>query len=267
MEIAGIEISHPEKLIFPQAKITKLQMVEYYESVAEEMLPFLKNRPLTLHRFPDGIDKDGFYQKKAADYFPKFIKTIKVKTEEGHNTQIICNSKKSLIYLANQGTLGFHIWLSKKDKLYKPDKVVFDLDPSKNDFEKVKKAAKFTGDFLRRKNKEPQLMTSGKSGFHIYYSIRRTKTFDELRPELKELAEELAAQHTEVFTTSVRKNKREGKVFIDYLRNAYAQTSVCPYSLRPTKTAGVAMPIEWGELKNIKAANQYNIKNVFNAEK
>ncbi|WP_084426517.1 non-homologous end-joining DNA ligase [Aequorivita capsosiphonis] len=267
MKIAGIEISHADKLIFPSAKITKLQMVQYYESVAEEMLPFMKDRPLTLHRFPDGINADGFYHKKAADYFPDFIKTIKVKTEGGTNTQILCNSKKSLIYLANQGTVGFHIWLSKKDKLYKPDKVVFDLDPSTNDFEKVKEAAKITGDFLRKKNKDPQLMTSGKKGFHVYYSIKRTKTFDELRPLLKDLAEELESQNPDIFTTAIRKDKRNDKVFIDYLRNAYAQTSVCPYSLRPTKNAGVATPIEWDELKNTKRAAQYNLENILKENK
>lgn len=264
MKIAGIEISNPGKLIFPDAGITKLEMVQYYEKVAKRMLPFLKDRPLTLHRFPDGIDADGFYQKNGSDYFPDFIKTVKVKTEAGENTQILCNSKKSLIYLVNQGTVEFHIWLSKKDKLQKPDKVVFDLDPPENSFEKVKEAAKITGDFLREKGKDPDLMTTGKKGFHVWYAIRRTKTFDELRPALREWAEELKTQNPDLFTTSVRKDKRKGKVFIDYLRNAYGQTSVCPYSLRPNEVAGVAMPLAWKDLKNIKSADQITIMNRFN---
>lgn len=261
MKIADVEISHPEKLIFPKAKITKLQMVEYYDKIAEEMLPYLKNRPLTLQRFPDGIEKIGFYQKSISDYFPDYIQTIKIKTEDGENTQIICNSRKTLIYLANQGTVSFHTWLSSKDKLDKPDKVVFDLDPPENSFDRVKEGAKITGNFLRKKGIEPNLMTTGQNGLHIWYKIRRTKTFDELKPILKEMAQELEKQHPNLFTTELRKNKRDNKIFIDYLRNEYAQTSVCPYSLRPNEDAGIATPIEWNDLKNLKSAHQFNLKN------
>ena len=262
MKRYGIEITHPDKVIFPEINATKLDMINYYEKVSKQMLPYLKNRPLTLHRFPDGIHTDGFYQKKAAEYFPDFVQRVKIETEDGHITQVICNTKKSLLYLANQGTVGFHIWLSKKDKLYKPDKVVFDLDPAENSFKKVKEAAKKTKEFLERNEKDPQLMTSGKSGFHVWYTVRRTKTFDNLRPQIKELAEVLENEHPDLFTTAVRKDKREGKVFIDYLRNAYAQTSVCPYSLRPTENAGVATPIAWNELSSIKKANQYHLGNI-----
>lgn len=264
MKIAGLTISNPEKVLFPGAKITKLDIIRHYEDVADKMLPFLKDRPLTLHRFPDGINGDGFYQKNAADYFPKFIKRITVKTEEGENTQIICNTMKSLIYLANQGTISFHIWLSKIDKIEKPDKVVFDLDPSKDSFIKLKEAAEITRRFLQKKGKNPALMTTGQNGLHVWYTMRRTKTYDELRPELKEWAVELESENPDLFTTAVRKNKREGKIFIDYLRNAYAQTSVCPYSLRPNKSAGIAMPIEWKDLKNITRADQFSLKSLNN---
>lgn len=261
MKIAGINISHPDKLIVPSAKITKLEMVNYYENVADKMLPYLKDRVLTLHRFPDGIDTEGFYQKKAPDYYPGFIKTVEVKTEEGSNKQVICNSKKSLIYLVNQGTVGFHIWLSKIDKLEKPDKIVFDLDPAENTFGQVKEAAHITADFLRKRNIEPQLLTTGQNGVHIWYHIRRTKTFDELRPELKQMSEELESQNPELFTTAIRKNQRKGKIFIDYLRNAYAQTSVCPFSLRPNENAGIATPLEWKDLKALKSAHQFSLRN------
>lgn len=260
MKISGIDISHPEKIIFPKLGITKLDMINYYEKAADKMLPYLKDRPLTLHRFPSGIDSSGFYQKNVSDHFPDFIKTVEIKTEEGTNTQVICNSKKTLLYLANQGTVSFHIWLSKKDKLYKPDKVVFDLDPSENSFDIVKKAAKITGDFLRKKNKDPQLMTSGKHGFHVWYSQIRTKTFDELKPQLKELAQELESENPDMFTTEIRKNKRENKIFIDYLRNSYAQTSVCPYSLRANEFAGIATPISWNELDKLKSAHDFNFE-------
>lgn len=259
MKIAGVEISHPDKIIFPKEKITKLQMVQYYKEVADVMLPFMKNRPLTLHRFPNGVNEDGFYQKSASEYFPDFIKTVQVKTEEGSNSQILCNTKKTLIYLANQGTVAFHIWLSKKDMLYKPDKVVFDLDPTNNSFEEVKEAAKLVGAYFRKKGKDPRLVTTGQHGLHVWYSIRRSQTFDELRETVKGDALVLEKKYPKLFTTAIRKNKREGKIFLDYLRNSYAQTSVCPYSLRANDSASIAMPISWERLDRLKSPDYFTL--------
>ena len=267
MKVAGVEISNADKIIFPKKKITKGDMVYYYERIAPLMLPYLKNRPLTLHRFPGGISESGFYQKNASDYFPNFIKTVEIDTEEGTNTQVICNDAKTLVYLANQGTVAFHIWLSKKDKLRQPDKVIFDLDPSEDDFSKIKEGAKVLRSLLQKKNIDPSLMTSGKSGLHLYYKIRRGKEFDKVKEIAREIAEEAENQEPDLFTTQVRKDKRKGKIFLDYLRNAYAQTAVCPYSLRATEEAGVATPIEWAELSRIKSASQYNIENIFQRTK
>lgn len=263
MKIEEVEISNPDKLIFQDKEITKLDMVKYYDKVSDRMLPFLKDRPLTLQRFPDGIDTDGFYQKNAGEYFPDYIETVSIKTEEGTNTQVICNNKKSLIYLANQGTVTFHIWLAKKDDLYMPDKVVFDLDPPKDSFEKVKDAAEKIGEFLRKEGKEPKLMTTGKSGFHVWYPVRRDKNFDDRREEVKALANKMEEKHPDILTTATRKNKRENKVFVDYLRNAYGQTSVCPYSLRPIQSCGVATPLDWEELSKIEKPDQYTLANLF----
>lgn len=262
MKIAGIEITHPDKIIFAKAKITKGDMAQYYEKIADRMLPFLKDRPLTLHRFPDGINKEGFYQKNAADYFPGFVKTVKIKTGEGQNTQVYCNTTKSLLYLVNQGTVGFHIWLARRDKLHKPDKVILDLDPPSGGFEKVKKAAQIVGDYFREKGEKPNLMTTGQNGFHVWYSVRRTKTFDQIREALRSHADKLAEAHPDLLTTSVRIDGREGKVFIDYLRNAYGQTAVCPWSLRPNTAAGVAKPITWKELGKIESADAFTWKSV-----
>ena len=261
MKITNVEISHPEKILFPQKKISKGQMAEYYESIAEKMLPYLKDRPLSLVRYPSGIKKQGFFQKNAAEYFPDYIKRVEIETEDGINTQVICNNKKSLVYLANQNTVEFHIWLSKKDKLRKPDKVVFDLDPPKNSFDRVKEGAGILKEYLSQKNFDPHLMTTGKNGLHVYYSIRRGKDFDDVKEEVREYAEELVQLHPELFTTKIRKNQREDKIFLDYLRNEYAQTSVCPYSLRANETAGIATPLEWKELEGLKAADAFNYQN------
>lgn len=263
MKTAGIEISHPEKVIFPNKNITKGDMVSYYERIAPLMLPFLKDRPLTLQRFPGGINETGFYQKNAADYFPDFIETVEIETEEGTNTQVICNDAPSLVYLANQGTVVFHTWLSRKDKLREPDKVVFDLDPPDNSFTEVKKAALVMRDFLNEKGIDPSLMTSGKSGLHLYFTRRRGRDFDTVKEEVRSLAEEAAKLHPQLLTTKIRKNQREGKIFVDYLRNAYAQTAVCPYSLRATEEAGIATPVDWKELSKLKSSSHYNIENIF----
>ncbi|SDG68077.1 non-homologous end-joining DNA ligase [Psychroflexus sediminis] len=263
MKIEEIDISHPDKPIFPDSEINKLDLVRYYEKIADKMLPYLKDRPLTLQRFPDGIDSDGFYQKNSADYFPDFIESISIETKEGRNTQVICNDKKTLIYLANQGVITFHIWLSKKEDLHTPDKVIFDLDPPKDAFEKVKEATQKIGDFLQKEGKNPHVMTTGKSGFHVWYDIRRTKDFDERREEAKSLAKNMKEKHPEILTTATRKDNRDNKVFIDYLRNAYGQTSVCPYSLRPIPSAGVATPLDWEELSKIEKPDQYSFSNIF----
>lgn len=263
MEIESVEISHPDKIIFPKKKITKADMAAYYEKVADHMLPYLKDRPLTLQRFPDGIKESGFYQKSIADYFPEYIKTVEVETEEGSNTQIICNDKKSLLYLVNQGTVSIHIWLSRKDKLRQPDKVVFDLDPPEDSFDKVKEAAKVLKSYLKKHKKEPQLMTTGQSGLHLYYPIRRGKDFDEIKKEARKVAEEVTRLRPDLLTTKIRKDQREGKIFVDYLRNAYAQTVVCPFSLRPNEEAGIATPIEWEELSKLESASFYNLDNIF----
>lgn len=263
MEAGHLEISHPEKIIFPKKKITKVQMAEYYEKISQKMLPFLKDRPLTLHRFPNGIDQGGFYQKNASDYFPDFIKRVEIETEEGVNTQIICNNKESLLYLVNQNTVAFHIWLSRKDKIRQPDKVVFDLDPPQDSFDKVKEAAKVLRNFLKKRKKDPRLYTTGQAGLHLTYDIRRGKEFEEVKKEVRNIAEEVTNLRPDLLTTKIRKEQREGKIFLDYLRNAYAQTAVCPFSLRPNEAAGVATPLAWKELSALKSADTYNYSNIF----
>lgn len=253
--LSGVEITHPDKLMYPEKNITKLDVVKYYQGISDKILPYLKDRPLTLQRFPDGVEKDGFYQKSASDYFPSFVKTEKIETENGSNLQVVCNTKRTLIYLVNQGVISFHIWTSKIDMLQKPDKIIFDLDPSGSNFEEVKDAAVIVKKFLLKRGVEPQLMTTGQSGLHVWYKIRRTKTFDEVREEVKLYAQRLEEQNPKLLTTAIRKDSRNGKIFADYLRNSYAQTAICPYSLRPNKVAGIATPLAWSDLKKLKSSD------------
>ena len=264
MEISGVKISHPDKVIFAELGITKGEMVVYYEKISEYILPHIKNRPLTLHRFPDGINEDSFHQKNVFDYFPEYIPRVEISTENGEKIQFYCDSVQALIYFANQGSVSFHTWLARQDRLNEPDKIVYDLDPTdKADFSKVKEAASIIESFLRKKGKKPQLMTTGKSGLHVWHPAQRVKTFKERYGDIKSMANELAEMHPDLLTTAHRIEDRGDRIFVDYLRNAYGQTSICPYSLRANSSAGVATPIDWAELPNIQSSDHYNYKNIF----
>ena len=263
MKIEGITISNPGKMLFPEKGITKGDLVAYYDKIAQYMLPYLKNRPITLQRFPDGIHKPGFFQKHAQDYFPDYIERIDVKTKDGRAEEILINNKKSLIYLANQSAITFHTWLSSKGSLEFPDKVIFDLDPSDRDFGKLKKGARLLKKALEDRGIHPSLITSGKKGLHIFYTIRPEKEFDLVRKEALELAESLVKASPGLFTLEIRKKKRGDRIFLDTLRNGYGQTGVCPFSLRPIESAGVATPLEWKELGKISAGDHYTFNNIF----
>lgn len=262
MKIAGIEISHPEKIYFPKSGITKQDVLEYYFSVSDKILDFLKDRPLTLRRFPEGVESKGFYQKQIPDYFPDFIKRVSIQTRDKTIEQVYCNDKKTLIYLVNQGTISFHPWLSKKDNLNIPDTVIFDLDPPGDDFERVKEAAQIIRKFLKDRNIRPKIMTTGKSGLHLYYSVSGKQNFDQIREKARDFSQILEEKHQELLTTALKKDKRGNKIFIDYLRNSYGQTSVCPYSLRSNENAGIAHPVSWNKLEDLKASDAYNLKDL-----
>lgn len=262
----SVDIKNRDKIYFPGKKLTKGDIIDYYDKIADYLLPFLKDRPLTLSRFPDGIDEDGFYQKKVSDYFPEWIEVVEVSKKEGGSiSQVICNNKATLIYLVNQGTISFHPWLSTTTDLNKPNKLVFDLDPPQGDFDLVLKAAKFLRSLL-----EDQLglnafvMTTGSEGLHVLCPLRVKKGFDEVRSFASDVAEYMTHEQPDAFTVATRKEKRDGRLFIDYLRNGYGQTSIPPYSLRALEGAPVATPLDWGELDKERLTSQsYHIKNIF----
>ncbi len=263
MKIEGIEITHPDALVFPGARITKGGLARYYDRIAIYMLPYLKDRPVSLQRFPKGIDHPGFFQKHAQDYFPDFIDRIPVKTKAGSAVEILVNHKKSLLYLVNLSVVTFHTWLSRKGALEYPDKVIFDLDPSNGDFDTLKRGALLVREMLAGKDIDARLMTTGKKGVHLYYPICPERPFDEVRARIRAWAEVLVEKHPDLFTLEIRKKKRGNKIFLDLLRNAYAQTGVCPYSLRPNHNAGVATPLECSELSRLNSGDQYTYHTIF----
>lgn len=261
-----IELKNGDKIFFPESEITKGDLIDYYEKASDFILPYLTDRPLSLNRYPDGIQKEGFYQKKVSDYFPDWIDTAKVKKKEGGtNHQVVCNKKGTLVYLTNQGTISFHPWLSTTADLNKPDKLVFDLDPPDSDFQIVIKGAKALHSLLEEElGLNTFVMTTGSKGLHVVCPVKPEKDFDEVHTFAKNVAEHIAEKNSDSFTTKNRKDQREGRLFIDYMRNAYAQTSIPPFSVRAREGAPIATPLDWDELNNSDLTSQtYTIKIIF----
>lgn len=259
-------VSNTDKMFFPKEKFTKGDLINYYEKIAPVMLPYIKERLITMVRFPDGIEGKQFYQKGAPDYFPKWIKTKKIENRDGSTTNyVIANDQPTLVYLANQASVTPHIWLSKRDKPDKPDRMIIDIDPEVDDFEKVKTTALKFRKILEEDLGLPTfIMTTGSRGLHITIPLKRTRTFDQVREFAQSVANLMEKENPDLVTTAARKNKREGKIFLDVGRNAFGQTGVTPYAVRPIEGAPVATPLKWEELKDIPSAREFNIKTIFN---
>lgn len=261
-----VELSSLEKVLFPDDGITKGDLIDYYRRIAETMLPYLEERPLSMERFPDGLDGSSFYQKEIPDYFPDWIDrtAIDVKGEKTTQQQVVCNNGATLVYLANQACLTPHVWLSQVDRLDHPDRLIFDLDPPGADFEPVRRAAQALRDILEEVELSSFVMTTGSQGLHVVVPLDRQAEFDAVRSFARELVEQLATRAPQQLTTAVRKEKRDDRVFLDYLRNAYGQTAVPPYAVRAKAGAPVATPLAWEELGNSELhAQSYTIHNIF----
>ena len=243
-----VEVSRPDKVIFDDAAVTKLDLATYYRDVADVMLPHLEGRIVTLQRFPDGVAESGFYQKEVSDHFPAWIERVEVETSDGSQDQVVITSAADLVYLADQGTVTFHRWLSKASDMRRPDLLVFDLDPSGDEPPAARRAAVLTKDLLDELGVPSGVMATGSKGFHVAIPIVPDADFDRAREVARALATRLAEAHPDELTVATRKVKRHGRVFVDYLRMAYAQTAATPYSVRPRPGAPVAHPLDWDEL-------------------
>jgi bifunctional non-homologous end joining protein LigD len=252
LEVGGreVEISRPDKVLFPGEGLTKLDLAEYYAGVGEVAIPHLLDRAVTMHRFPDGIEEEGFYQKEAPDYFPDWIRRERLSKEDGEVEHVVCEEPACLVYLANQGCITPHISLSRADAPEYPDRLVFDLDPPGDDPDvgRLHDSAREVRALLADLDLDSFLMTTGSRGYHIVVPLDRSADFDAARDFARRLAEELATRHPERLTAEQRKAKRGNRVFVDYLRNSYAQTTVTPYAVRALPGAPVATPLDWDEL-------------------
>jgi bifunctional non-homologous end joining protein LigD len=246
-----IEISSPGKPLFPRAGVTKLDLANYYAAVGATMVPYVRDRPITIHSFPGGVEKQGIYIKSAPKHFPDWIERATLPKRGGTVTHVLVNEPATLVYLAGQNCITPHIHLSKADKPDQPDRVIFDLDPPEGSgFADVRAAARDLGELLRDRGFATYTMVTGSKGVHVVIPIRRGPHFAEVYQWAKAIGLELADASPRKLTLEFLKDNREGRIYVDVRRNAYAQHAVAPYAVRPRETAPVALPIRWEELSD-----------------
>ena len=245
-----IETSNEHKVLFPDDGVTKGELIGYYHEAASVMVPHLKGRPLTVQRFPDGIAKNGFYQKDASKYLPDWIHTQKLPKDKGHVNHVICDNPATLVYLANQAAITLHTGTSRVDRIEQPDQLIFDLDPPEDAFRSAQEAAELLSVLLEEVGLPWFAKTTGGKGLHIVVPMRRGWHYPEVRAFAEDSARVLALRSPQRLTTEVRRVKRAGRLYIDVARNGYGAHAVAPYSVRPSPGAPVSTPLFPDELLN-----------------
>ena len=248
--VAGIAITHPERVVYPDDAISKLELVRYYERVADLMMPHLKNRPLALLRAPDGINGETFFQKSFKSHVPPHVKT---RTLPDGTDVIYIGTAKGLISLAQFGAVEIHPWGAALTNVEKPDQLIWDLDPDKTvPWREILGAALLLRDFLAERGLETRVKTSGGKGLHVVLHLKRMHGWEVLKPFAKAVAAAVAEQNTGRFTINSSFAKRGGKIYIDWLRNGRGATCIAPWGARARPGAPVSMPLDWEDLATLE---------------
>jgi bifunctional non-homologous end joining protein LigD len=263
-EIGGkpVKLSNLSKPYWPKEGYTKGDMIAYYRSIAAHILPYLQNRPISLHRFPDGIEGKSFFQKDF-DNTPEWVKTVKVESEsQGAIDYLVCEDEAHLVYMANLGSIELHPWNSNLDDLDKPDYLVIDLDPDVRPFEQVIQTALVVREVVDEIHAPAFPKTSGQSGMHIYIPLGGKYSYEQAR-QFTHLVCQLINRRLPDLTTLERSPiKRDGKIYLDYLQNRRGQTLVAPYSLRPRPAAPVSAALRWEEVQPGLSPLDFHMKNM-----
>jgi len=250
-----VPFSHPDKTLFTDPEITKRALAEHYENVASAMLPHVRDRPLALQAFPNGIDQKGFFMKSVPGYFPDWIETVTVPKKGGTLTQVVAGDAATLVYLAGQNVVTPHIWLSRADEPRQPDRLIIDFDPSPGvGFADVRAAARDAGERLRDAGLATFAMVTGSRGIHVVSPLRRGPSFSDVHKFARAMAEAMVADNPDRLTLEWHRDERGARIYIDVNRINYAQHAVAPYGVRPRPGGPVAMPIAWDELSDAKLA-------------
>ena len=257
MDDHEVTVTHPERVVFPDIGLTKGEVVDYYRRIAPHLLPHLRGRPLTMQIFPKGVAERGTYVKERRAHFPDWVGSATVDTSEATRRKRggaslvmpVIESADALVYIANQGMLTPHVWLSRVDWPDHPDRLVFDLDPSTDDFGVVRTTALELREALEERGLVPYVKTTGSRGLHVTVPLDRSATIEEVRAFAEAVAAELVASHPDRLTTEFSKAARGDRLFVDVMRNAHAQTEIAAYGLRGVPGAPIAAPLEWDEVR------------------
>ena len=248
--IASVVITHPEKVLFPDDGITKGELAAYYEAIAPIMLPHISARPITMERYPAGIDKKGFWQKDVSKGFPPWLERIAVPKKDGTVHHPLVGDTRSLLWVTNQNTITQHVWTSRAPNLYYPDVCVFDLDPSKEDEpDELRAAALALRDLLKELGLATWVKTSGSKGFHILVSLDGSARMGEVARFAHAVGALLVARQPERFTQEFSKVDRGGRILVDTGRNGYSATFAAAYTVRAKRGAPVSAPCTWAEVE------------------
>jgi bifunctional non-homologous end joining protein LigD len=249
-----VELSNAGKVLFPADGITKGDLFEYYEVIATQMLPWLRDRPVTMVRYPDGIGAHAILQKNAPEYFPAWVRRARVPKQGGHVDHVVCDKPATLAYLANQACIEVHAFLSRLASLDDPDQLIFDLDPADGmPFSLVRDAALQVRELVEYSlGLTCFVKTTGGDGLHVHVPISPSQDFDQVRGFARQVAETLVRRSPEKLTLQQRKQDRDRRIYLDVMRNGYAQTAVAPYSVRARAGAPVATPLSWDEVGDAK---------------
>ncbi len=243
-----VEVTHPEKVLFPADGLTKLDLARHYERVGPAMVPHVRDRPLAMRAYPAGIARPGFFLKAAPAHFPEWIPRVVVAKRGGTLTQVVVREPATLVYLAAQNVIEPHVFLSRADQPDRPDRLIVDLDPSHERFAEVRAAARAVGDRLRDLGLRPYAMTSGSRGIHVVAPLRRGPSFTDVHRVARALAEGMVAENPGQLTLEWHTAERGSRIYLDVNRNAYAQHAIAAYGVRARPTAPVATPLHWEEL-------------------
>lgn len=260
---AGIEPSNLDKVFWPDTGLTKGDLIAYFEAVAPFVLPALKDRPLTVIRYPDGIEGFSFYQKNTPKYAPSWVSTIGLRAESADRTvnYVVCNSKRTLLWLANQAAIELHPWLSRRDRLDRPDHLVLDLDPPAGAFDLAVEVAFLTREVLDESGLESAIKTSGAKGLHLYVPLRRRHNYELVRRAAVRIAERIVERSPDLATMEFKRASRGDRLYVDVGRNAPGAHIVAPFSPRARPGATVSFPVEWKKLNRIRP-DDFTIRDV-----
>lgn len=256
-------LTNADKIYFPKDGITKGDVFKYYQEISKYILPFLKDRPQSLNRHPNGIHRPGFYQKDMTGHIPRYLRTERIFSESVNKTidYVLCQNESSLLYIANLGCIEINPWFSRVGALDNPDFLVIDLDPDGNDFDHVIEIAHEVREILSTVGAESFCKTSGATGIHIAAPTAAKYDFDEVR----EFAETVCRIIAKKFpaTTSIERspNRRKKKIYLDFMQNRRGQTLAAPFCIRPRDLAPVSMPLSWKALKTGIVPEDFTIKN------